>query len=636
MKTSRRIMQWRGMEIASHSVTHTDIDTAEKLRREAGEEKDNIVNESMVPASDVVGWRSPNLKTAGDAQPEVLSSLNYTYDISLPYSRDSSTPWPFTLDYGYPYPCSIQPCPAQDSSHPGFWQVMVKSFIDPATGLACGYVDGCRPKDADAALEYLWTNFLQTYEAQRAPFGLNMHGAWFAFPDYLLATEMFIDRLLSLSDVYILNVKQMLDWMRNPVSLANAKSFKPWGCSGKSLQPPTHASSPAASSPLSQLLKLPQGVNVPLTPDAHGRGHVNMTQIGTMNPPATMRPTVPLAPLKPQPLSFLRPNHQEAASTRAPIPAYLHPVLSKGSNDEMCVQGFNCHLPSCLCRSVLPPSNLSPANVPQIVYFAIDSFVHAQTFPSLMQIFSGFRKNPNGCPISATIFMPSAGNHPLYISVLRAKGVRLGVKGGHFSPLHSDFLVKQSVLAEVYKANVYNLTASFGWRGFANLSPTDAVFEALAERGVSFDSSVMAASRDQPWPYTLDFGLKDDCSILAAQCPTARYPGLWEVPMSSLRFINPHQKCFFLDTCPGLTATEENIFRVLLNNFHLHYSGNRSPFGINLHHNWLVGQNRIAYQRAIIRFFDEVLSKGDVIITSIEQMLKWIASPVPYASQFPC
>ena len=182
---------------------------------------------------------------------------------------------------------------------------------------------------------------------------------------------------------------------------------------------------------------------------------------------------------------------------------------------------------SCFCRSVTPPLNVSPTNLPQIVYLAIDSFVHAQTFPPLMQIFSGFKKNPNGCPISATVFMPSTGNHPLYISVHKKKGVHLGVTGCNFSPLNSEMLVKQKVLSEVHNANVYNLTRNFGWRGFANLSPTDAVFEALTERGAMFDSSVMTDSRDQPWPYTLDFGLKDHCSIHATHCPTARYPGLW-------------------------------------------------------------------------------------------------------------
>ena len=273
----------------------------------------------------MVGWRSPNLKTAGDAQPDVLKSLNYEYDISLPYSRDSATPWPFTLDFGYPYPCSIQPCPGASSSHPGFWQVMVKSFTDPTTGLPCGYVDGCRPQGEDAALEYLWFNFLQTYEAERAPFGLNMHGAWFAVPEYLRATEKFIERLLSLSNVYIINVKQMLDWMKTPVTLAEAKNFKPWGCSKNYFQPTTHASS-GPSPLLSQLLKLPQGVKVPLKSDTSGRqGRVNMTQAGAWDPPAPERSNVPLSPLKSQPLYFHRLYYPGTTATRAPTPAHLQP-----------------------------------------------------------------------------------------------------------------------------------------------------------------------------------------------------------------------------------------------------------------------------------------------------------------------
>lgn len=111
----------------------------------------------------MVGWRSPNLKTAGDAQPDVLKELNYTYDISLTYPRqaDNRVPFPFTLDYGYPYSCSIPPCPDLQSSHPGFWEVPVFSLRNPETGYECAYVDSCRPSSEAAAFNYLWSNFLQ-------------------------------------------------------------------------------------------------------------------------------------------------------------------------------------------------------------------------------------------------------------------------------------------------------------------------------------------------------------------------------------------------------------------------------------------------------------------------------------------
>ena len=110
----------------------------------------------------VIGWRSPNLKTAGDVQPEVLRRFGYTYDISLTYTRHSEReeiPWPYTLDYGYPYTCSVRPCPGKTSSHPGFWEIPVASLYNPETGFPCAYVDSCRPSDQAAAFNYLWSNF---------------------------------------------------------------------------------------------------------------------------------------------------------------------------------------------------------------------------------------------------------------------------------------------------------------------------------------------------------------------------------------------------------------------------------------------------------------------------------------------
>jgi len=223
----------KGMEIGVHSVTHQDIDTAAKLQDEGKAQKENIEQKGGVPPSQVSGWRSPNLKTAGDDQPKVLTDLGYLYDISLTYSRDVSVPWPFTLDFGYPYPCMIQPCPSPTTAHKGFWEVPVYSLKDPKTGTNCGYVDGCQPESEADSEEYLWSNFLHAYETNRAPFGLNMHAAWFAVPAHMAAMEKFIDRLLALPDVYIVNVRQMLEWMQNPVTKSEASSFAPWGCSSR-------------------------------------------------------------------------------------------------------------------------------------------------------------------------------------------------------------------------------------------------------------------------------------------------------------------------------------------------------------------------------------------------------------------
>lgn len=63
------------------------------------------------------------------------------------------------------------------------------------------------------------------YNDNRAPFGLNMHAAWFFFDDYIKATHTFVERLLQLDDVYIISGKKVLDWMRNPVKVAGFDIF---------------------------------------------------------------------------------------------------------------------------------------------------------------------------------------------------------------------------------------------------------------------------------------------------------------------------------------------------------------------------------------------------------------------------
>ncbi|XP_076465963.1 uncharacterized protein LOC143297457 [Babylonia areolata] len=225
----------RGNEIGSHSITHTNVDTREKLLYEAGGQKENLEKRGKLPAGEVVGWRSPNLKPAGDAQPEVLQYLSYTYDITHTYTTHSVqnlVAWPFTLDYGYPYSCAVEPCPGRDSSHPGFWEIPINLLYDPKSGYPCVYVDACRPTGEEAAFEFLKYNFDRVYNTNRAPFGLHMHAAWFFTTSYLNAMHRFLDYILQKDDVYVISAKRVLDWMRAPVKLSQIKTMAPtsWSC----------------------------------------------------------------------------------------------------------------------------------------------------------------------------------------------------------------------------------------------------------------------------------------------------------------------------------------------------------------------------------------------------------------------
>ncbi|XP_021364399.1 uncharacterized protein LOC110457437 [Mizuhopecten yessoensis] len=195
----------RGFEIAVHSMSHTVIDTGEKLRAEAKGQRDNIINLSKNITEDMIhGWRSPYLRTAGDAQIEVLQNLSFAYDVSLLYTRKTMTdinPWPFTLDYGWTLSCEIQPCPT--NRHPGFWVVPVNAMRDYGDWGACRFLDSCvnKPLSMNQTYKYIMDNFRSHYHGNRAPFGIHMHAKWFNKAEHVEAMDLVIHDLLEYDDV---------------------------------------------------------------------------------------------------------------------------------------------------------------------------------------------------------------------------------------------------------------------------------------------------------------------------------------------------------------------------------------------------------------------------------------------------
>uniref|UniRef100_A0A0L8H513 NodB homology domain-containing protein n=2 Tax=Octopus bimaculoides TaxID=37653 RepID=A0A0L8H513_OCTBM len=223
-----------GHEIGVHSVTHTRIDTTELISKEAKQQRDNLIKYAEVKKDDIVGWRSPFLLSAGDDQPRILNNLGFKYDITLTYRGQDHNKydiiWPSTLDFPWPYRCFLN-CPR--SAVKGFWQVPVIPLFDKNNKYKCTYVDGCiqPPYNETEAFDYLWNNFNNYYKSSRAPFGLNMHAAWFVYSDYRVsAVNKFLEKILALKDVYVVSVKQVLEWMKNPTPLSKLKDFKPWSC----------------------------------------------------------------------------------------------------------------------------------------------------------------------------------------------------------------------------------------------------------------------------------------------------------------------------------------------------------------------------------------------------------------------
>ena len=224
-----------GIEIASHSVTHSAMNSS-NFYKEAKQQKENIAKLAKIPIEDIKGWRSPYLKPAGDLQPDTLHKLGYVYDATLTFSKRSyhqKPPGPFTLDYGWPYECQVRPCPR--NRHPGFWEVPVVSLMDYKNEYDCVYVDGClnAPPDEDAAYKFLWDNFYSYHSSSKMPFGINMHPSWFYYPERLKAMDRFIRELVKMEDVYIVSAGKMIEWLKEPTPLSELSHFRPWSCDGK-------------------------------------------------------------------------------------------------------------------------------------------------------------------------------------------------------------------------------------------------------------------------------------------------------------------------------------------------------------------------------------------------------------------
>jgi hypothetical protein len=59
----------------------------------------------------------------------------------------------------------------------------------------------------------------------------------------------------------------------------------------------------------------------------------------------------------------------------------------------------------------------------------------------------------------------------------------------------------------------------------------DNMFSALKRYGLYYDSSMSTSSPS--WPYTLEYRMPHSCAV--HPCPDVSHPGMWEIPMPTLK-----------------------------------------------------------------------------------------------------
>ena len=147
----------------------------------------------------------------------------------------------FNLDYySWPYQCSVSNCP---SGHfcTCLWKFPARSLLNKLTKYLCICVNDylkVLQKEADA-IKYFWRNFNRYYTKNRALPKLNIHLAWLFFAYErkdqfrLRALECFGDNILSLVDVYVVNMKNTMHWMEPRTFHNEIESFTNWQCENR-------------------------------------------------------------------------------------------------------------------------------------------------------------------------------------------------------------------------------------------------------------------------------------------------------------------------------------------------------------------------------------------------------------------
>ena len=222
-----------GAEVAMRGLHEHHFDTAAHLEQEIISQKRSLRRSGI---RKVNGWKTPEFKSIGDEQYQLLEEHGFLYDSTLTMSLPaggSHNQWPFTLDYGYQGDCVIPKCPK--GKFPGLWEVPNNPVRDYRGMFECTYVDGCmfNPPTTNDTKEFLMKNFMFNYQSNKAPFGIHLRQVWFSHPAYasnIKGLKNFLDEVQKLKDVYLVSATGVIEWMQNPTPVSKITDLLPWNC----------------------------------------------------------------------------------------------------------------------------------------------------------------------------------------------------------------------------------------------------------------------------------------------------------------------------------------------------------------------------------------------------------------------
>ncbi|CAH1098438.1 unnamed protein product [Psylliodes chrysocephalus] len=228
-----------GFEIGVHSITKEPHQkywreaTEETLIKEFKGQKQIIKNFANIPEESIIGVRTPQLQMAGNFSIKAYLESGLTYDSSWP-SLPSKRMFPYTLDYLSTQECLLgYECP--NESFPGFWILPINELIGNK-GIECNAVASCKVSgSAEFISNWLTDQVESVRNSTKVPMTLMFNSGWFnSTENSAEGFTKFLDNLLEKKDVFLVSQKQVVEWIKEPVKLAefqtDSQNDEIYGC----------------------------------------------------------------------------------------------------------------------------------------------------------------------------------------------------------------------------------------------------------------------------------------------------------------------------------------------------------------------------------------------------------------------